>query len=51
VYIRTLTVAENHGDHELLTRLRGVANGDLVAMEAHYHKKCSLYYNPRNIAQ
>lgn len=50
LYAKVLKAAEHRDDQEIATRLRGVANGDLVAVEARYHKKCSLYYNPRNIA-
>ena len=50
LYAKVLLAAEQRQDHALLTRLLGVANSDLVALEARYHKKCSTYYNPRNIS-
>lgn len=49
LYTKVLKAADKRDDQALLTRLQGVVNGDLVAVEARYHKKCSTYYNPRNI--
>lgn len=51
IYVKTLEAAEQRCDVQMLIRLRGVANGDLVAIEARYHRKknCfSSYVNLRN---
>ena len=43
--------AEERMDQEMLVKLNGVPNGDLVAIEARYHKNCySRYINRSSIA-
>ena len=46
MYTMVLRAAEQRKDTEMLTRLHGVPNGDLVAIEARYHrlKSCYLKY-------
>ena len=39
MYTQVLNTAEQLNDGDMLTRLRGVTNGDLVAIEARYHRK------------
>ncbi len=39
MYTNILEAAEQRSDHEMLTRLHGVPNGDLVAVEARYHRQ------------
>ena len=45
-YSQILAAAENKQDNVMLTRLHGVVNGDLVAVEARYHrtKNCFSKY-------
>ena len=43
MYTKMVSAAEKRGDQAMLTRLYGVANGDLVAVEARYHRKPSCY--------
>ena len=53
MYTQVLEAALKRNDTVMLTRLRGVANGDLVAVEARYHriKNCVPHYiSDRNIA-
>ena len=53
IYDRILETAEIRNDINMITRLRGVVNRDLVAVEARYHRKkncVSSYINTRNIA-
>lgn len=53
MYTKILTAAQERNDIQMITRLRGVINGDLVAAEARYHRKrncVSSYLNIRNIA-
>ena len=52
MYDRILEAADNRNDINMITRLRGVVNRDLVAVEASYHGKnncVSSYINTRNI--
>jgi len=52
VYTKVLEAAKQRDDNEMLPRLLGVPHGDLVAIEAKYHrtKGCySSYINARNI--
>lgn len=46
MYIKVLHAAQTKQDKEMLTRLLGAANGDLVAVEARYHrgKNCFAKY-------
>jgi len=46
MYSMVLEAAERRKDTEMLLRLHGVPNGDLVAIEARYHrwKSCYLKY-------
>jgi len=46
MYTMVLDAAERRRDTEMLTRLHGVPNGDLVAVKARYHrsKNCYLKY-------
>ena len=53
MYTKVLNAAEKHQDKEMMARLHGVANGDLVAIEARYHRKknCYTHYiDPKQIA-
>ena len=53
LYTKILTAAYERGDTTMITRLHGVVNGDLVAVEARYHRKkncVSTYINPRNVS-
>ena len=43
MYTKLLEVAELREDEEMLLRLRGVPHGDLVAIEARYHRKKGCY--------
>ena len=43
IYTRVMKAAEQRKDHEMLTRLYGVALGDLVAVEARYHRHKGCY--------
>jgi hypothetical protein len=52
-YTKILHAANDKNDVAMIRRLNGVPNGDLVAMEARYHRKrncLSTYINPRNIS-
>ncbi|KAG0698536.1 hypothetical protein GWK47_026028 [Chionoecetes opilio] len=53
LYNRVLDAARRREDQVMLNRLLGVVNGDLVAVEARYHRDKSCvtnYTNERNIA-
>lgn len=53
IYNKVLAAAEDRCDVDTITRLRGVPNGDLVAIEARYHqgKNClSHYISQRNVS-
>ena len=53
MYTKVLNAAEKRQDKEMMARLHGVANGDLVAIEARYHRKknCYTHYiDPKQIA-
>ena len=53
MYTKVLQAAEQRNDQEMVARLYGVPNGDLVAVEARYHrsKNCfATYINERNIS-
>ena len=39
MYSKILQAAEERAEFQMVTRLRGAANGDLVAVEARYHRK------------
>ena len=43
MYTKMVDAAKKHGDHAILTKLYGVANGDFVAVEAWYHRKRDYY--------
>lgn len=43
MYTKMLLAAEKRRDQVMLNRLHGVANGDLVAVEARYHRQKSCY--------
>jgi len=43
MYSMVLEAAERRKDTEMLTRLHGVPNGDLVAIETRYHRSKSCY--------
>lgn len=52
MYTKTVAAAKRRNDQTMLTRLFGVANGDLVAVEARYHRQKGCYpryINDRNI--
>ena len=52
-YTKILHAANDKNDVAMIRRLNGVPNGDLVAMDARYHRKkncLSTYINPRNIS-
>lgn len=52
IYTTVLNAAYQRHDKVIITRLLGIANSDLVAVEARYHrvKGCIVsYLNPRNI--
>jgi len=52
IYTRVLNAAIERQDNEIQLRLRGIPNGDLVAVEARYHRKpgcLATYLNARNI--
>ena len=52
VYKKVLAAAEEKADLRMITRLHGIENGDLVAVEARYHrrKNCLTHYiSVRNI--
>ena len=42
-YSKVLRAAEQMHDIEMVTRLAGVSNGDLVALEARYHRTKTFY--------
>ena len=46
MYTRVMETAEQKEDHQMMARFCGVANGDLVAVEARYHRKkgCFSHY-------
>ena len=43
MYTKMLAAAEKRDDQVMLNRLRGVPNGDLVAVEARYHRQKNCY--------
>lgn len=43
IYLNVLKGAEEKQDHKMITRLVGLANGDLVAVEARYHRTKNCY--------
>ena len=43
MYTEHSEAAEARQDNDMLTRLRGVPNGDLVAVEARYHRQKSYH--------
>jgi hypothetical protein len=43
MYTKVLEAAERCKDQEMLARLHGVPNGDLVAVEARYHRTKGCY--------
>lgn len=43
MYTKVLYAAEQRNDNVMLARLHGVPNGDLVAVEARYHRKKNCY--------
>lgn len=45
MYTRVLQAAKAKQDDDMITRLQGVPNGDLVAIEARYHRQKSCYIN------
>lgn len=45
MYTRVLAAAKARQDDNMLARLAGVPNGDLVAVEARYHRSRSCYIN------
>ena len=46
MYTTVMEAAGRRSDTDMLTRLQGVPNGDLVAMEARYHRSKSCYQRP-----
>jgi hypothetical protein len=53
MYMKMMQAAHDRQDHEMLARLCGVTNGDLMAADARYHRRkgcLGFYINPRNIA-
>lgn len=53
IYARVLEAAKIKQDDDMLTRLQGVPNGDLVAVEARYHRQKSCYIkyvSPQNVS-
>ena len=43
MYTTVLRIARQCDDQEMVTRLTGIPNGDLVAVEARYHRKKACY--------
>ena len=50
IYVNMLRADEERSDLEMQLRLHGVPNGNLVAVEAHYHRTKNCYtHNINNI--